>query len=133
MQKFKYLTGKKVGLTTIRKILKRYNLPSRIARKKPFLSKKNISARFFWACNLRHAERKDFHNILWTDEAKCMSYRPSRKFIHCRKKDVLLYKNINPTKKFGKWSTMVWAGISYDYRTPLYCFRKGETEDHMMY
>ena len=47
MQKFKYLTGKKVGLTTIRKILKRYNLPSRIARKKPFLSKKTLAQDFF--------------------------------------------------------------------------------------
>ena len=74
-----------------------------------------------------------WRSILWTDEAKSEAYCPNRKYVHCRKLDRFKKQNLAFKVKFGKWSAMTYAGISYDHRTELVVLEKGTTKEEQFH
>lgn len=70
---------------------------------------------------------------MWTDESMFRALDPKRCYVHCSRKDRFKDKFMKRTVKYGKFSVMVWAGVSYEHRTRLHIFRKGQMVDAKLY
>ena len=56
----------------------------------------------------------------------CKLYEPRRTFVHRSAKDEWNPDFFVRSVKFGKYSVMVWGGVSYHHRTELVTFFAGE-------
>lgn len=103
----------KVCSETIRKTLLKNNYLSKVARKKPLLSRINVEKRLLFAQKYINFTFEDWENVIFCDETKIMLYYndgPTRVWQKPLKS--LENKNIIPTVKHGKFSVMVWGCIS---------------------
>uniref|UniRef100_A0AAY5K308 Transposase Tc1-like domain-containing protein n=1 Tax=Esox lucius TaxID=8010 RepID=A0AAY5K308_ESOLU len=69
LQEFQARTGYVLHVTTISLILHMNGLWERVARRKPFLSKKNIQARLKFAKTNIKSDKSKWENVLWSDES----------------------------------------------------------------
>ena len=108
-----------VSRHTVYRILKKYGLKCQKPVKVPIISAKNKKMRRFFSEKTRSWDHQ-WRQMLWSDE--------SRFCLHQNDGTVNIYrqKNTRYEKRnqlhFNRWKTggvMVWAGISYNYRTNL--------------
>src|SRR5262249_53084488 len=76
-----------VSLPTVRESLHQLGLWNRIARKKPFLSKKHIAKRLKWARERKKWTIDVWKRVIWTDEASVELGKDSREVRVWRKSD----------------------------------------------
>ena len=99
-----------VDTSTIRKTLNKNGIHGRRPRRKPLLSKKNISARLEFAKKHLDASQCHWENILWTDETKVELFGGKTQHHVWRTAGTAHHhQNLIPTVKFGGGSIMVWA------------------------
>ena len=97
----------------VRRVLRAAGYNSRIPRKKPFISSKNMDKRLKYA--LEHKDKSiDFwENVLFTDESKFNIFGYDGKQKVWRKKcQEMETKNLIPTVKHGGGSVMVWGSMA---------------------
>ena len=105
--------GKSCSAETIRRVLREHDFNGRVARKKPFISKKNQ------ICRLKFAQEHvckthDFWNtVIFSDESKFNIFGSDGMSYVWRKKNRELNKeNLRATVKHGGGSVMVWGCMS---------------------
>lgn len=104
---------KKCNAETIRRVLRKNGLNGRIARKKPYLSKKNITLRKKFAKDYGSKDFDFWKNVLFTDESKFNIFGSDGRVNVWRKPgQELNLKNLRPTVKHGGGHVMVWGCMS---------------------
>ncbi|OXA40728.1 Transposable element Tcb1 transposase [Folsomia candida] len=105
--------GKKASPKTIRRILNEDGLKNFRAKKKPFISKRNIKKRMDFAKEHIHKDQSFWNKVLWSDESKFNVFGSDGRIRVWRKtNEALKMKNLNPTVKHGGGSVMVWGCFS---------------------
>lgn len=98
--------------STIRNRLRQIDLHGRMAKKKPFISKKNIKERVKWVRNLL-SDHMDWNTVLWSDESKFNVFGSDGKVTVWRTaKEEMKLECLRPTVKHGGGSVMVWGCFS---------------------
>lgn len=102
-----------VNPRTVQRALERRGYRSRIARRKPCLSKVNIQKRLDFANKWVHAPESWWNRILFTDESK-FNIMGSDGYCRVLRKPKTEFekKNIRATVKHGGGSVMVWGCMS---------------------
>ena len=101
-----------VSHSTVRTTLINNKYKSRVARKKPLLSKRNIEKRLTFAQEYINQPNDYWKDVIFCDEVKIMLYYNDGPNKVWRKPlQALENKNLIPTIKFGKLSVMVWGCI----------------------
>lgn len=105
--------NKVVHPETIRNILRKTGYNGRVARKKPFISKKNKSKRKAFAELYRNKDISFWNSVLFTDESKFNIFRSDGQAYVWRKANEELQEcNLRATVKHGGGSVMVWGCMS---------------------
>lgn len=112
-------TGTKVCAQTIRNRLNEANFGGRVARKKPFISKRNRQKRLKFA--KEHVNKPDefWDSIIWSDESKFNMFgSDGKKMVWRHPGEEYKPECLNPTVKHGGGNVLVWgcmasAGIGY--------------------
>lgn len=110
----------KISSRLVRRRLNEANLFGRISRKKPLLSKINISKRLNFAKTHQEKGLNFWKNVLWSDETKINRIGPDgRIFVHRP-----ICQECNPrftqkTVKHGGGNIMVWGAFSWHGIGPL--------------
>lgn len=87
---------------TIRRRLKEAKLNGRVAKKKPFLTKRHISKRKEWARKHLSWDDKQWAKVLWSDESKfCLFGNKGIQRVWRRPNESLRMDCVKPTVKFG--------------------------------
>lgn len=95
---------------TIRRRLKEKNLNGRIARRKPNLSKKNISRRLKFAKNYFQKSSRFWNLVVWSDESKFNVFgNDGRPYVRRPPLKELDPRYTKKTVKHGGSSVMVWG------------------------
>lgn len=98
---------------TVRRVLRRAGLNGRIARKKPFISKKNKHIRLTFAHNYVMKDISFWNNVLFTDESKFNLFGSDGRVNVWRKtNEEMLPQHLRPTVKHGGGHVMVWGACS---------------------
>ncbi|RCN53386.1 transposase [Ancylostoma caninum] len=116
-----YPEGQNPSVRTVRRRLQAFGLEARRPVKKPFISIKNRKARVAWARAHLHWQRKEWSEVLWSDESKYMLFGSDGiKWI--RRPDSKRYdpKYLPPTVKHGGGSCPVWGCFSARGMGPLH-------------
>ena len=93
-------TGTKVSISTVKRVLYRYNLKCHSARKKPLLQNLRKKARLRFATAHGDKDCTFRRNVLWSDETKIELIGHNDHRYVCRKK-ACKPKNTIPTVKHG--------------------------------
>ena len=107
-------TGCAVRVTTISRILHMSGLWGRVARRKPFLTKKNIQARLYFAKTYIKSAKSMWENVLWSDETKIeLIGHNSERYVWHKATFLILIMNIctsilPPTLYTGFWHTVIY-------------------------
>lgn len=106
-------TGKSCCTETVRRVLREHDFNGRVARKKPFINKKNQICRLSFA---KEHVNKDFdywNTVIFADESKFNIFGSDGMTYVWRKANTELQnKNLKATVKHGGGSVMVWACMS---------------------
>ena len=118
--KFNATTKLHFSERTVRRYIRKLNFQSRIAIQKPFLSKKNMSARVVWGRTHKEWTLEQWANVVFTDES-CFTLRPLKNLLRVWRYDGhrLNSKQIVPTFKSGYQSVSVWGSFSLRGHTAL--------------
>ncbi|KAH8270914.1 hypothetical protein KR026_004632 [Drosophila bipectinata] len=102
--------GKKCCPDTIRNVLHKHHLNGRVARKKPFISKKNMIERVKFVKEMEVHPGTFWNDVIFADESKFNLFgSDGRKYVWRRANTELDPKNLKPTVKHGGGHVMVWA------------------------
>ncbi|GES94169.1 IS630 family transposase [Rhizophagus clarus] len=103
-----------VNANTIRRVLKRNGLHSRVKQKKPLLSKKHRKIRLTFAKKYQHWTVEDWKKVVWSDESKFQIFGSDGRS-YCWKKPgkQLQSRHVKPTVKFGGGSIFVWGCFTH--------------------
>lgn len=124
--------GTNVSRKLVARRLIEASLFGRISRKKPLLSKRNISQRLSFARAHRDKDLSFWKNILWSDETKINKIGPDGKtFVRRPKGQALNPRYTMKTVKHGAGSIMCWGAFSWRGVGPLY--RINGVMDRFMY
>lgn len=109
------LFGVSVSPQTIRNRLHEEGYNGRVARKKPFISKRNMKRRLDWARTHSSWTVDDWKRVLWTDESKFMLFGSDGIVRVWRKPG----EQMNPlclrkTVKHGGGCIMVWGSMAWN-------------------
>ena len=97
-----------------------------IARKKPYLSAKNIKERLEWAKLYKDWTIEQWKKVVWSDETMLQIRHSSKqRWVTHRKGEELDSKNVYPTFKMVRVTLMVWAYFIGDKVGPLMIFNEG--------
>lgn len=99
---------------TVRRRLVAQGLNSKLARKRPFISKANKAKRLKFA--KEHADKplEFWKTVLWTDESKFELFNRKRRVrVWCRSGEELQERHIQGTMKHGGGNVMVWGCFSW--------------------
>jgi transposase len=109
------LIGTKISLPTVSKILNKAGLFSRVAPKKPLLTKTHTAKRLKWARDHVNKTPEFWKKVLWSDESKFNligSDGPHK--VWKRPKELLRNDTVRPVVKHGGGSVMVWGCFGLD-------------------
>lgn len=114
---------KDVGASTIRRLLFKYGLKGRVARKKPYISSINRKKRLKFAREHRNWTFEQWMRVLWTDEKK-FNRRGSDGRVYVRRTPTEELKPycLQGTIKGGGGSIMAWASFSASGPGPIHKF-----------
>lgn len=115
------LTGQTLSKRTVQRILNKYGLFGRIARKKPFINAKNRVKRLKWAKKHRNWTVADWSRILWSDEKKFNRLgSDGRIYVRRRTGEAFRPVCLKGTVKGGGGSLMCWASFSARGTGPIH-------------
>lgn len=99
---------------TIRNILHRANVTSRVVAKKPFVSKANLKKRLKFAKDHQHWTSEDWQKVLFSDETSIFLHWRGKNIVWRRKNERLLHdctsKTIKHDKKINVWGCFATNG-----------------------
>lgn len=105
--------GKTCCAETVRRVLRQRDLRGRVARKKPFISKKNQLSRITFAKEHVTKTPGFWNSVIFADESKFNIFGSDGMSYVWRKPNTELQKqNLKATVKHGGGSVMVWACMS---------------------
>ena len=105
--------GKEANPETVRIILRKNNFNARVARKKPFVSKRNRSKRLQFAKLYKNKDFSFWRTVLYTDESKFNIFRSDgQTYVWRKPNEEYKENNLRPTVKHGGGSIMVWGCMS---------------------
>lgn len=103
----------KIGVHTVRNRLRAFGLFGRIARKKPFICRRNRLRRLEFAQRHLNWTAKDWAKILWSDESKFNRFgSDGSRYVRRRVNEEFNRKCMVPTVKGGGGSVMIWGSFS---------------------
>lgn len=109
----KNATGKIIHPSTVRRLLYKYGLQGRIARRKPFISAKNRKKRLSFALKHQHWTPEQWNKVFWSDEKKfsrCGS--DGRQYIRRYSHEEYALNCLQGTTQGQGGSILMWAGFS---------------------
>jgi transposase len=102
-----------VSAETLRNVLRRNGLESRIKRKKPLLTRKHRQCRLLFAKKYRNWTMEDWNRVIWSDESKFTVFgSDGREYCWKKPTDPLRPQHVKPTVKYGGGNIMVWGCFS---------------------
>lgn len=102
--------GKKCSVETVRRVLREHNFNGRVARKKPFISQKNLKSRLKFAKEHVNRQPSFWNDVIFADESKFNIFgSDGMQYVWRQPNTELTNKNLKPTVKHGGGSVMVWA------------------------
>lgn len=102
----------------VKGVAKRAGIHRQIAIRKPFICPATKAKRLQWA---RDNKGLDWHTVLFTDEVSLeLGQDKTRPRVSCRAGEAFESKNLRTVFRSERASLMVWAGIGWDYKTPLH-------------
>lgn len=105
--------GKSCHPETIRRVLRQHDFNGRVARKKPFISAKNIKSRLQFAKEHLSKDSDFWNTVIFADESKFNIFGSDGASYVWRKPNTELHnKNLKATVKHGGGNVMVWACMS---------------------
>lgn len=105
--------GKSCHPETIRRVLREHDLNGRIARKKPFISARNMKTRVNFTKEHLNKDAAFWNTVIFADESKFNIFGSDGASYVWRKPNTELQaKNLKATVKHGGGSVMVWACMS---------------------
>ena len=97
------------------------------AAKKPHLKEVHKKKRLAWAKANLPLTTEDFYHIIWTDESSVELGKDSSHHLVWRRPGERYHPDcISATFKSGRSWVMIWAGICYGRKTPLFFLYKNE-------
>ena len=102
------------SVTTVKRILRKYNLFGRIAAKKPLLSKRNINNRYQWCKIYSKLQPEFWKDVIFSDESRLEIYSRRREYVRRPQGTRYEDKYTMKTVKLGGKSLMVWGAIKED-------------------
>ncbi|PWN53300.1 hypothetical protein IE53DRAFT_399612 [Violaceomyces palustris] len=108
------------GLTRyrLRKVAKKAGIRHCVAIRKPVLTTKHMEKRLQWAKDNRAT---DWHHVLFTDESSLEVGGTDRQVrVSRRSGEAYNPRNMTSTFRSGRQSLMVWVGMAYKFKTPLF-------------
>lgn len=106
-------TGVEMCDNTLRNALREQGLSSSKKIKKPFLSEKNIKARFQFAQNHKDWTVSDWERVVFSDETKiCRFSSDGRGWCWIEDKENIPVRVVNQTVKHGGGSIMLWSCLT---------------------
>ncbi|KAG0927047.1 hypothetical protein G6F32_013005 [Rhizopus arrhizus] len=107
--------GKKVGVETVRRALRKAGLGAIEKPKKPLLSAKNIRNRLSWCMAHKDWTIDDWKRVIWSDETKINRFNSDgRTWAWIRSGESLKSHHVKTTVKHGGGSIMLWSAITYN-------------------
>ena len=117
----KVLGFEAVSISTVQRIRRKYNLFGRVARRKPFISPKNLKIRLQWAYQYWSWTNDDWDKVIWSDEKKSNRLGSGeRVYIRRAKGEAFLPACLRATVKGGGGSIMAWSCFDSKGPGPLY-------------
>lgn len=106
--------GVNISESTVRNRLHAMGFKGRVARKKPWVSKKNQLKRFEWAKKHSTWTSNEWKKVCWSDESKFCLFGTDG-MVRVWRKPGEAHKNecLRPTVKHGGGSIMVWGSMSW--------------------
>lgn len=105
--------NKNVHPETIRLVLRKKNLHGRVARKKPFINKRNRIKRLKFAKAYKNNDFSFWNQVLFSDESKFNLFRSDgQSYVWRKPNEELKECNLRATVKHGGGSVMVWGCMS---------------------
>lgn len=109
-----------ISVRTVRRRLCDFGLKGRVARKKPYISKKNRAARLTFAKEHVSWTPEQWSKVLFTDESKFNRFGSDGKtYVRRRVGEEFNEKCVKPTVKGKGGSVMVWAGMTSNGSGPI--------------
>ena len=105
---------KNVSISTIKRILRKYNLFGRKAARKPFLSMVHKKHRLLWCKNYANWTANQWNNAIYTDECQILLQPVKKVYVRRPKNARYIEKYITKTFKHGLQSIMIWGAIRSD-------------------
>ena len=107
-----------VSASTIRRVAAANGYHRRIARRKPFLSRRARAKRTTWAQN---ASKVDWECVVFTDETSVeIGLNPSRVHVTRRPGEEYMEENLQTSFHSSRQSLMVWGAIAFNRKFPLF-------------
>lgn len=104
---------KNVSSRTVRNYIRTTAFRSRVPRKVPYLSPKNIARRLELCKEWTSFEQSDWDKVIWSDETKINLFSSDgRRRVYRRAMEALKSENCLPTVKHGGGSIMIWECMS---------------------
>ncbi|KAG1273829.1 hypothetical protein G6F66_013093 [Rhizopus arrhizus] len=105
--------GKKVGVETVRRALRKAGLGAIEKPKKPLLSAKNIRNRLSWCISHKDWTVDDWKRVIWSDETKINRFNSDgRTWAWIRSGESLKSHHVKMAVKHGGGSIMLWSAIT---------------------
>lgn len=109
-QGIKELKNIAVTPQTVRNVLHRHDLRSRVSRRKPLISEKNRKLRLEFAKNYLDKDTHFWDSVIFTDESKFNIFgSDGRQKVWREPNTAMQLKNLTPTVKHGGGNVMVWG------------------------
>lgn len=109
-----------ISVRTVRRRLCEFGLNGRVARKKPYISKKNRAARLLFAIEHLDWTPDQWSKVIFTDESKFNRFGSDGKtYVRRKIGEEFNEKCVKPTVKGKGGSVMVWAGMTSNGSGPI--------------
>lgn len=106
--------------STVRRVLAEANYHRRVARKVPFLTKAHKQQRLLWARRYRKFTRKDWSQVIWSDEAYIqLGDKKGRVYVTRRPDEEYLEECLEPAFTQSPVRVMIWGCIMKGRKGPL--------------
>lgn len=119
-----------ISASTVRNRFREQGLRARRAKRVPMLTPRHRRARLAYAHDHHHWGRRQWTSVLFTDESRfCLHGSDRRSLVWRRRGERDRDGFTQPVTAFNGGSVMVWAGVSFNTRTPLVIVRGTLTAD----